>query len=72
MNMKINLKNEDDDEGKDKDELNEKFNNTHYGKEHFTPVEVKEEFNGGHTIFIISMILLIILLISTIFVLSKK
>lgn len=43
-----------------------------HGKEHFTPLEVKEEFNGGHTIFIISMILLIILLISTIFVLSKK
>lgn len=56
----------------DKDDLNEEINNTHYGKEHFTPIEVKEEFNGGHTIFIISMILLIILLISTIFVLSKK
>lgn len=65
-------KHENKHEDEDKDELNKEFDNTHYGKEHFTPIEVKEGFNGGHSIFIISAILLIILLISTIFVLSKK
>ena len=78
--LKSDTHNKNNTDTDNKHKTNKQYNNNentygnhgNRGKEHFTPLEVKEGFNGGHTIFIISMILLIILLISTIFVLSKK
>jgi len=84
LGKKSNNENKNKNKNENKNEINKQLNNTYHsnhdnrdnhdnqGKEHFTPIGVKEEFNGGNTIFIISMILLVILLISTIFILSKK